>query len=137
MDEIYGNKVNGILTRLKMTHLQGSEKNLEKQKAESKIINKLTINGKTVSNQTDILNEQMKYYQKLYENRNQLESTYNVFENHEIPKLNEIQKQRLITLLPKSNKDLTNLSNWRPMSLLNVSYKIMMKAIANRIKKSA
>lgn len=42
-------------------------KNLEKQKAESKIINKLTINGKAVSNQTDILNEQMKYYQKLYE----------------------------------------------------------------------
>ena len=45
LDEIYGNKANGILTRLKMTHLQVS-KNLEKQKAESKIINKLTINGK-------------------------------------------------------------------------------------------
>ena len=120
----------------------------------------------------------MKYYQKLYENRNQLESTYNFFENHEIPKLNEqekqqcegllienefeeavketkngktpgtdgltaefdkviwqdlenavvkssnysfqikslseIQKQGLITLFPKSSKDLTNLSNWRP-----------------------
>ena len=141
----------------------------------------------------------MKYYQKLYENRNQLESTYIFFENHEIPKLNkqdkqqceglltekeceeavkdmkngkipgtdgltaefykifwqdlknamvksfnysfqtkslsEMQKQGLITLLPKSNKDLTNLSNWRHISLLNVDYKIMTKAIANRIKK--
>ena len=49
--------------------------------------------------------------------------------------LSEIQKQGLIILLPKSNKDLTNLSNWRPISLLNVDYKIMTKAIANRIKK--
>ena len=29
LDEIYVNKVNGILTRLKMTHLQGNEKNLK------------------------------------------------------------------------------------------------------------
>ena len=141
----------------------------------------------------------MKYYEKLYKNRNQLELTYNFFEKHEIPKLNEqekqqcerlltekeceeavkdmkngktpgtdgltaefykiscedlknamvksfnysfqikslseIQKQGLFTLLPKSNKDLTNLSNWRPISLLNVDYKIMTKAIANRFKK--
>ena len=56
--------------------------------------------------------------------------------NHsfQINSLSEIQKQGLITLLPKSSKDLTNLSNWRPISLLNVDYKIMTKAIANRIK---
>ena len=135
---------------------------------------------------------------KLYEKRNYSESTYNFFQNHELPhlkeqekqkceglltekeceeavkdmkngktpgsdgltaefykifwqdlkeamlnsfnhsfqinSLSEIQKQGLITLLPKSSKDLTNLSNWRPISLLNVDYKIMTKAIANRIK---
>ena len=53
----------------------------------------------------------------------------------QIKSLSEIQKQGIITLLPKRNKDLTNLSNWRPISLLNVDYKIKTKAIANRIKK--
>ena len=51
LNEIYKNKIAGILTRLKMTHIQGGEKNinylksLEKQKAESKIISKLIVNG--------------------------------------------------------------------------------------------
>ena len=48
--------------------------------------------------------------------------------------LTELQKQRLITLLPKQNKDITNLDNWRPISLLNVDYKIATKTIANRVK---
>ena len=48
--------------------------------------------------------------------------------------LTELQKQGIITLLPKSGKDITLLDNWRPISLLNVDYKIATKAIANRIK---
>ena len=39
-----------------------------------------------------------------------------------------------ITLLPKPDKDLTQLTNWRPISLLNADYKILVKTIANRIK---
>ena len=46
------------------------------------------------------------------------------FQNGEIT---ELQKQSIITLLPKNGKD--NL----PISLLNVDYKITAKAIANRI----
>ena len=48
--------------------------------------------------------------------------------------LTELQKQGVITLLPKPNKDIEKLKNWRPISLLNVDYKIATVAIANRIK---
>ena len=48
--------------------------------------------------------------------------------------LTELQKQGLITLLPKPNKDIKLLENWHPISLLNVDYKIATKSIANRIK---
>ena len=45
------------------------------------------------------------------------------------------QKQSIITLLPKKDKDTKYLKNWRPISLLNTDYKIMTKCIANRLKK--
>lgn len=34
-------------------------------------------------------------------------------------------KQGIITLIPKSDKDLLSLDNWRPITLLNVDYKIL------------
>ena len=49
--------------------------------------------------------------------------------------LTELQKQSIISLIPKSDKDTLFLENWRPISLLNVDYKITTKAIANRVKK--
>ena len=48
--------------------------------------------------------------------------------------LTELQKQSIITLIPKQNKDITTLDNWRPISLLNVDYKIAAKVTANRVK---
>ena len=45
------------------------------------------------------------------------------------------QKQEIITLLPKKDKDPLKIKNWRPISLLNTDYKILSKCIANRIKK--
>ena len=44
------------------------------------------------------------------------------------------QKQGIITLLPKKDKDTRYLKNWRPISLLNTDYKIMTKCIAFRLK---
>ena len=53
------------------------------------------------------------------------------FQNKE---LTELQKQCIITLLPKTGKEISVLENWRPISLLNVDYKIATKVIANRMK---
>lgn len=49
-------------------------------------------------------------------------------------KLHESARKGLITLLPKKNKDLDYLYNWRPLTLLNVDYKIISHAIALRLK---
>lgn len=48
--------------------------------------------------------------------------------------LSETQKRGIITLLDKG-KDRTELKNWRPITLLNVDYKILSKVLAERVKK--
>ncbi|WP_419585274.1 endonuclease/exonuclease/phosphatase family protein, partial [Thiolapillus sp.] len=49
--------------------------------------------------------------------------------------LSSPQKEGIITLLPKGDKPRQFLKNWRPITLLNVSYKIASGCIANRIKR--
>ena len=44
------------------------------------------------------------------------------------------QKEGVITCIPKGTKSRKLIKNWRPISLLNVSYKIASGCIANRIK---
>ena len=44
------------------------------------------------------------------------------------------QKQGIITCLPKPNKSPFYLKNWRPISLLNVIYKLASSVIATRLK---
>ena len=44
------------------------------------------------------------------------------------------QRRGVITLIPKEDSNLLELTNWRPITLLNVDYKIASKAIASRIK---
>ena len=41
----------------------------------------------------------------------------------------------LITLIPKADRDLKFIKNWRPIILLNTDYKILSKVLANRLKK--
>jgi hypothetical protein len=45
------------------------------------------------------------------------------------------QRQSIITLLPKPEKDTKILKNWRPISLLNIDFKLMTKCLAFRLKK--
>ena len=45
------------------------------------------------------------------------------------------QRQGIISLIPKKNKDPLLLKNWRPITLLNVDYKLATKCIARRLEK--
>ena len=45
------------------------------------------------------------------------------------------QRRGTITLIPKEDSNLLNLANWRPITLLNLDYKIASKVIAKRIEK--
>ena len=47
----------------------------------------------------------------------------------------DLQKQGIITCIPKPDKSrFFNLKNWRPISLLNVVYKMASSVIANSLK---
>ena len=54
------------------------------------------------------------------------------FDNGE---LSVTQKEGVITCIPKGNKSKKYIKNWRPISLLNVTYKIASSCIASRIKR--
>ena len=72
---------------------------------------------------------------------------YLEFENHLIEEMSELlnmiilegklpesQRNAIVTLLFKKN-DHRELKNWRPVSLLNVDYKILSKILTNRLRK--
>ena len=44
------------------------------------------------------------------------------------------QRMRIIMLTPKDDGSLLELSNWRPITLLNIDFKIAAKAIAKRLE---
>ena len=50
--------------------------------------------------------------------------------------LSQSQRRGVITLLEKRGKDSSKIKNWRPVSLLNVDYKILTKTLAKRIEKT-
>ena len=56
-------------------------------------------------------------------------------ESFELGKLTNTQSQGLITCLPKSGKSRNLIKNWRPISLLNTTYKLISLCITNRLRK--
>lgn len=46
------------------------------------------------------------------------------------------QRRAVVTLIPPKNRDTRHISNWRPISVLNVDYKIFAKALALRLANS-
>ena len=63
--------------------------------------------------------------------RNLLDSFNEAFQTG---KLSIFQRRGIISLIPKDENNLMVLSNWRPITLLNVDYKILARAIAKRIQ---
>ena len=54
--------------------------------------------------------------------------------NYQKGRLAITQRRGIISLIPKKDKALNELKNWRPITLLNCDYKIASKAIASRLK---
>lgn len=48
--------------------------------------------------------------------------------------LSHEQYRGVVTLIPKKNKDKRFIKNWRPITLLNLDYKILAKALSNKIQ---
>ena len=75
----------------------------------------------------------IEFYKSQYEIiKNDLLQIYNsiLFLNENLP---PSMTQAIITLLPKNDKK-ELLKNWRPISLLSVDYKILIKIISNGLK---
>ena len=49
--------------------------------------------------------------------------------------LSTSQRQAVIKLIEKKDKNKRFIKNWRPISLLNMNHKIISKALASRVKK--
>lgn len=75
----------------------------------------------------------VEFYQKFWP---QLQTHFysSIMHSLDIGKLSEEQRTGLITLIPKKGLDKTEISNWRPITLLNVDFKIYSKAIAKHLQ---
>ena len=209
LENIRESKMKGIIARAKVKGIREAEKctkyfcNLEKRNYNEKLIYSLKKDdGITITETKDIINEQHKFYSKLYkadpdlseqhlgkfldddnpflkklseEEKLECDSSLSYEEcqkylkqmaNNKSPgsdgfttefykffwadigrylfrsyknsiemgELSITQKQGIITLLPKKDKEKIYLKNWRPITLLNTDYKIFSGALSLRIK---
>ena len=126
-------KINDFLAGIK---IQSLDENL-RQSCEGEItelecdqVLKSFQNGKSPGNDGIPVEFYKQFWSRL---KSLLVKCYN--ESYRSGKLPLSQTQAVITLVEKKDSDRTLLKNWRPISLLNVDYKIMSKVIAFRLKK--
>ena len=97
LNNITDNKINCILIRSKANKIEYNENNskyfasLEKKKADSKIITNLNVDGKQITNQSEIRTAQKNYYESLYDRKNTQNPSINHF-NDTMNKLDDEAK---------------------------------------------
>ena len=57
-----------------------------------------------------------------------------IHRSKEMNSLSVTQKIGIVQIIPKADKDLRLLTNWRPLTLLNTFYKFISGVLANRLK---
>ena len=86
--------------------------------------------GKNKSPGNDGLTSEFYLYFWPYLGETMVKSFNTSYQNGVLP---TSQRQAVITLIEKNGKDRTLIKNWRPISLLNIDYKIATKALAMRL----
>ena len=206
LEKLIEEKASGAYIRARAQYIEDNEKStkyflqLEKRNFKTKSIKCLKTESKTLTDPTQILQEQYRFYKQLYtkddsqqcmnqcsllnlnipklsaEDKNKCDDVLTMDEctsalkelpNNKSPGsdgftsdfyklfwsdikclvfnsfsyafengiLSDDQRRAILTLLPKADKDLRLLKNWRPLSLLNTDYKILTKALSNRLQR--
>ena len=88
LNSIIDQKIDGYILLSKAQVIEEGERNskyfasLEKKKAESKIISRLNIKDKIITDQKDIINEEKSYYKNLFSKKDLKHSSYNIFDDN-------------------------------------------------------
>ena len=51
----------------------------------------------------------------------------------ELGRMSSSQRRGIVRLIPKAGRDVLSISNWRPITLLNVDYKLVTKSLCTRL----
>ena len=96
--------------------------NLEKTNHRKKHITSIFVTDEEkITDPKEILEEEERFFKRIYTSQDM--------------NLNDSERQGIISLIPKKNKNADYLKSWRPVSLRNVDYKIANKTIALRLEK--
>ena len=82
LNDMIDNRINGMVVRSKAQIVEHSEENskcfasLEKKRSETKSISKLNIDNTYITNQSEILKSEKKYFENLYRKRDTNNSKY-------------------------------------------------------------
>ena len=128
----YEHKFNDFIEDLNIPQLSGEEKSfLEKDLTINELKEALTSFADNKSPAEDGFSKD--FYQTFFDLLcKDLLNSYN--EAFCKGSLSVSQKRGTITLIPKGDENLTELKNWRPISLLNIDYKILSKVLARRME---